>query len=190
MGCLALEQCPSIFGRAASTARFRSTNPIITDSSHAIINGPFGTVGSIGHASEGSIDDLGQYALEIASNMNGSSIAYIPPGSLGTGSGPVVLFSDINEFTSNDTPWGPGFDREDNRVLFKNLFAYLAQVCSVSVQGDANGNGIVDIADLRLVAASLNTKPPADPRADLNDDGKVDMSDLTEVAVNFGRTSH
>ena len=104
-----------------------SENPTITETTHPIIAGPFGTVGTIGHASEGSIDSLGPYAEEIVSNVNGVSIAWIEPGKLDANSGHVFLFSDANEFTSNPTPWGPGFDRFDNRILFRNLFAYLCK---------------------------------------------------------------
>jgi hypothetical protein len=99
-------------------------NPVITYLTHPIINGPFGSVGTIGHATEGSIDNLGLDAAEIANNVNGVSIAWIEPGKLGDNSGPVLFFSDANEFTSNPTPWGPGIDLFDNRILFRNLFAF------------------------------------------------------------------
>ena len=53
------------------------------------------------------------------------------------------------------------------------------------LEGDVNADGRVDREDLRVVAASLGTKPPADPRADVNGDGKVDIGDLVGVAKNF-----
>ncbi len=118
------------FGVRWDDTSFIDAEPTITDASHPIIAGPFGTVASIANASEGSIEDLGAHALEIASNLNGSSIAHVPPAALGPGSGPVVFFSDVNEFTSNDAAGGPGFDRGNNRVLFKNLFAFLSGVCA------------------------------------------------------------
>lgn len=117
------------FGVAWSLASFIAADPTITDASHPLIDGPFGIVGTIGHVVEGSILNLGANALEIASNQDGSSVAVIPPGALGTSSGPVLLFSDVNEFTSNDTPYGMGINLGDNRVLLRNAVAYLSQVC-------------------------------------------------------------
>ncbi|MBT9166426.1 MAG: hypothetical protein DDT25_01111 [Chloroflexi bacterium] len=56
--------------------------------------------------------------------------------------------------------------------------------------GDANDDGIVDTADLTLVAVSFNRRADDqgfDPAADLNDDGIVDVFDLVLVGRNFGR---
>ncbi len=54
--------------------------------------------------------------------------------------------------------------------------------------GDANADGIVDVFDLTLVAASYIPGGPAlNPQADLNTDGVVDMSDLTLVTSNYGQ---
>ena len=54
------------------------------------------------------------------------------------------------------------------------------------LQADVNGDGTVDVADLRIVAAAFGTSPPSDTRADLNGDGVVDVRDLVEVARRFG----
>ena len=55
--------------------------------------------------------------------------------------------------------------------------------CQAVVRGgDANGDGVVDMADLRLVAAALGTSDGAD----LNDDGLVDVRDLVLVGISFG----
>ena len=52
-----------------------------------------------------------------------------------------------------------------------------------SSPGDANGDGVVNVADLRTVAAALGT---SDSTADLNGDGLVDIRDLVLVGMNFG----
>ena len=50
--------------------------------------------------------------------------------------------------------------------------------------GDANGDGMVNAADLTAVAAALGGKGGP---ADLNLDGVVDILDLAFVAINLGR---
>ena len=139
------------FGLVWDNSSWIDANPSIIDTLHPIINGPFGVVNEIAHASEGSIADLGLYASEIAINVNGSSIAYIPPDALEPGSGPVVFFSDINEFTSNYTPWGPGFDRGNNRILFKNLFTYLglASAKELTVEIDIKPNSCPNLLNIK-----------------------------------------
>ena len=52
-----------------------------------------------------------------------------------------------------------------------------------AIPGDANGDGVVDVADLRGVAAALGTSNAAD----LNGDGLVDIWDLALVGISFGR---
>ena len=52
--------------------------------------------------------------------------------------------------------------------------------------GDANKDGLVDGADLRLVTQNLFAR--LDTAADLNRDGLVDILDLAIVARYFGRS--
>jgi len=61
----------------------------------------------------------------------------------------------------------------------------------VKLQGDVNGDCIVNVVDLTIVALSygfFEDEPGYDPDADLNEDGLVDMRDLVTVASNLGRT--
>lgn len=53
------------------------------------------------------------------------------------------------------------------------------------VGGDANGDCIVDLFDLVVVAIHYNTAPPGDPRADINGNGVVDIFDLVLVCRNL-----
>jgi hypothetical protein len=56
----------------------------------------------------------------------------------------------VNEFTSNNTPFGgPGINRGDNRVLFRNLFAYLSETAchlpistNIDIKPDSDTNSI------------------------------------------------
>ena len=108
------------FGVQWDNSSLLQQNPTITNPTHSLIDGLFGTVGLITIGTEGSIETLGAHALELASNENGSSIAYIGPGVLSSKSGPVVFFSDVNVFTSQ---------LGSNPALFGNLFAYLSPAC-------------------------------------------------------------
>ncbi len=61
----------------------------------------------------------------------------------------------------------------------------------VLVQGDVNGNGIVDLTDLILVARSFGATigtPQYNSSADLDHDGIIDLTDLILVASHFGST--
>jgi len=60
-----------------------------------------------------------------------------------------------------------------------------------SLVGDVNGDGIVNVVDLTIVALSygfFEGEPGYDPEADINSDGLVDMRDLTLVAMHLGVT--
>ncbi len=55
------------------------------------------------------------------------------------------------------------------------------------VGGDANGNCLVDLFDLVIVAAALDpSRPASDSRADLNADGIVSVLDLVLVSTHYG----
>ena len=63
-----------------------------------------------------------------------------------------------------------------------------AGVVTPEERADLDGSGVVDAADLRIVAADLgNSVPPADPLADLDGNGEVNVVDLSMVAVLLGR---
>jgi hypothetical protein len=61
---------------------------------------------------------------------------------------------------------------------------------TVTIVGDINGDGIVDIYDAILLSASFNGNPSAtnwNPNADLNCDGIVDIFDAILLANNFNK---
>jgi hypothetical protein len=56
--------------------------------------------------------------------------------------------------------------------------------------GDVNGDGVVDMTDIALVAAAFGSNPASpnwNPYADINHDGVVDILDVALVASNFGQ---
>jgi len=62
----------------------------------------------------------------------------------------------------------------------------------VRIMGDVNGDGMVNMKDIALVARAFGSTPTSlnwNFAADLNRDGMVNMKDLALVARNFGRLS-
>jgi len=60
-----------------------------------------------------------------------------------------------------------------------------------AILGDVNGDGMVDIFDVVLIAIAFGSKPGDDnwnAIADLNNDGIVDIFDVVLLAQNFGKT--
>ena len=67
---------------------------------------------------------------------------------------------------------------------------YVDGTIKVRFVGDLNGDGKVDMVDLREIAkafASYPGHPKWNPDADINQDGKVDMRDIRLAAKNFGK---
>jgi hypothetical protein len=62
-----------------------------------------------------------------------------------------------------------------------------SRTVTVSVSGDLNADGVVDAADVLLLARMLAAHPGGDTltfeTADLNDDSKVDALDLMRVIL-------
>jgi uncharacterized protein (DUF2141 family) len=62
-----------------------------------------------------------------------------------------------------------------------------AVVQSVNLPGDANGDGMVDVGDLGILAANYGLAGKTWANGDFNGDGKVDVGDLGILAANYGR---
>jgi len=75
------------------------------------------------------------------------------------------------------------------------------RICAISpLQGDINGDGIVNIQDIVIAALAFGSEAVDDPNtpwnetgnwnpdADLNSDGIIDICDLVIIGVNFGKT--
>ena len=68
----------------------------------------------------------------------------------------------------------------DNKVILWDLTSYLIPSEPEKIAADVNGDGVVDVLDLVIVAAnfgSVNTTPAAD----VNDDGEVNREDILAV---------
>jgi len=69
--------------------------------------------------------------------------------------------------------------------------AYL-DMSEPTLPADVNGDRVVDIRDITIVALAFGTKPGDDnwnQIADLNDDEVVDIRDITIVALEFGKST-
>lgn len=77
------------------------------------------------------------------------------------------------------------FRRNAAQATLDAAAAYVAaNYLHPALPGDANGDGLVNFADLNIVISAFNTSG-ADIPGDLDDDGDVDFADLNEVLSNF-----
>ena len=120
-----------------------------------------------------------------------------------TGPAPLVVqFTDVS--AGNPTAWlwsfGDGNTSTDQNPIHTytapgnytvNLTASTASgsatlsrpgYITVTVRGDFNGDGEVDISDVSKVAYMVIGKVAADPAADFNQNGKVDIGDAAKIA--------
>jgi hypothetical protein len=57
---------------------------------------------------------------------------------------------------------------------------------TVTIPGDVNGDGVVNLKDLTVLALNwLRTVPPAPANADINGDGVINLKDLTLIDLNW-----
>jgi hypothetical protein len=61
---------------------------------------------------------------------------------------------------------------------------------SLSVWGDFNGNGEVDVLDISFIASIFGRPELYDPALDLNHNGEIDIWDVAILAVSFGKQVH
>lgn len=105
----------NITGTVGGNEAVTVTNP----AGNPISNGPFGQISSMTYAFTGFFDSLGPNAQSLATiNSNGqSALAYIPKGTLGAGSGGVVVFSDVSMTVD-------GTLTTNNSIAVRNALAY------------------------------------------------------------------
>ena len=172
------------FGATTSGVLTELQTGTITNTTHVVTNGPFGTVQTIRGNYSGSITTLGSATSLGSWNSSGqSSVAVVDPGVLAPGSGRVVLFSDVNLYSDQLTA-------ADNSKLVLNALSAVApsrqltftgtagetHTITVQVKGDTqvegnetlnvllsqlNGNNDVTISDGIGAGTILNDDPPS-----------------------------
>jgi parallel beta-helix repeat protein len=101
-----------------------------------ITSGPQGSITSFIQSSPGGITNLGTYATSAAANELGFALAFIERGLLGTGSGPVAVYSDHDSFKSASA----GGYFQSNRELFLNTIAFCLNKSKVYLPSVHNTN--------------------------------------------------
>lgn len=89
-------------------------------SASPITSGPFGIISSFSQNYSGGLTDLGPLAASLATNSFGSALAVVQSRAISSGSGRVVVFTDINTFGD---PEAAGFF-PDNEALFLNTIEF------------------------------------------------------------------
>jgi hypothetical protein len=110
------------------------------------------------------------------------------PGVSGSGTLFTVTFNVVNAGTSDLHVY-------DSILLDSNVVHIQHDTADglvrATIPGDVNGDCVVNVLDLTIVALSYGFfawEPGYNLEADLNNDGIVDMRDITIVAFNLGKT--
>lgn len=77
-------------------------------------------------------------------------------------------------------------------LLSIGIFSVVVVARTRSILGDVNGDGIIDITDVVIVALAFGTEvgdPDWNALADLNNDWVIDIVDIVIIAINFGKTN-
>ena len=96
-------------------------------------------------------------------------------GATSTNQNPVHTYTAPGNYTVNLTATNAGGSSTETRPDY----------ITVTIRGDFNGNGEVDIGDVSKVAWMVVGKEPADLAADFNGNGRVDIGDAAKIAYYF-----
>lgn len=79
---------------------------------------------------------------------------------------------------------------ENETILANNEFIF--SVIQVSIPGDINADGKVNILDVSAAARAFGSKPGEErfePNADVNEDRVINIMGILEIAREFGKTA-
>ena len=87
--------------------------------------------------------------------------------------------------------WPTGHGPQGDAIRIYNYVRLVRDTGQASLPGDVNGDCVVDIVDIMLVAVRWGTRvsdASYDPYYDLDDDGDIDVVDIMQVAAHWGET--
>jgi Tol biopolymer transport system component len=127
----------------------------------------------------------GNFSFISLSNNNltaqsvGDSITY-------THETPPIKMSSTGSFSFSLTDLDPGTTYYFHSKAFRQGTSYSQETSFTtnylaSIPGDANGNGVVDMADVIYVEKAILGSVPATPGCDANLDGTIDIADVLQV---------
>jgi hypothetical protein len=113
---------------------------------------------------------------------------------IGSGTRTFTIFLNTTAFpqiTSVSNVSSYGYDHNTGNFTFTVTFSSGKWICINvrALEGDVNGDGIVNTEDLFMVAGAFGTQegdPDYDPELDLNHDGFIDIRDLSIIGRNYG----
>ena len=98
---------------------------------------------------------------------------------------PRVVELGFHPVSSDVVPTAYWDAATDGDVLMANALRFVARAGSTPCPGDANGDGVVNFADLNVVLGQFGTSGPG-LAGDVNGDGTVNFADLNLVLSAFG----
>jgi hypothetical protein len=123
-----------------------------------------------------------------STSPNGNIVSYI--WDFGEGVNDTTQFSTVNYMFTQDGNHKVSLTVVDSAGLNSSIWK-IVYVRGLRILGDCNGDGIVDIMDMALVASAFGSYPGHprwDDRADEHRDSIIDVFDLVTVALHFGET--
>ena len=79
----------------------------------------------------------------------------------------------------------PGYLRSEKQDVVVNAGETVTLPDVQLEGGNANGDCLINIMDLGIIAQALGSSPPSNPQADINGDGQVNIQDLSIAGGNF-----
>jgi hypothetical protein len=97
-----------------------------------------------------------------------------------------VIGLDVDIICNNSSGTYLGKKSENNLTPKYNNWKNFGLHKLTSIPGDANGDNMVDVGDLGILAANYGGTGKTWSQGDFNDDGLVDVGDLGILAANYG----
>ena len=147
----------------ASWTRARVLEALRGDRWHgdAADNGGYGALVELDLSSDSAVNNKAQFAFRV-----------------------VTIFDpNTGQYTAANFPNNPNATYSPNGTLRYDLIEILGEEASSGPEGDVNGDGCVDDADLLIVLFNFGN---AGGQGDVNNDNIVDDADLLVVLFNFG----